>query len=262
MGQRLPRGVRAPVQARAQETLERLLDAGEAVIAERGLDACTVSEIVRRARSSVGVFYARFADREALLRCLHERFCEQATRGFESAFASERWERAPAAQIVRAAVTGLVAAEQARPALVRAFVQAAGRDPSYGRRARASIDGSVARLQELLAARREEIAHPDPRAAIELAVWLVIAHLDQRAVWGATPPGPRRLSGAARADALCDVVLRYLGIDDGRGRAGDAPGRRRAAPPSRRAAPSRRAPARRAPARARRSRRADEGDQR
>jgi AcrR family transcriptional regulator len=36
-----------------------------------------VADIVREARSSVGVFYSRFADKDALLHTLDERFADE-----------------------------------------------------------------------------------------------------------------------------------------------------------------------------------------
>jgi AcrR family transcriptional regulator len=70
--------VRPTHQVRSQETLERILEAAEEIVAEKGFDNATVSEIVRRAKSSVGAMYARFNDKDSLLVCLHQRFCEQA----------------------------------------------------------------------------------------------------------------------------------------------------------------------------------------
>jgi len=208
----LSRGVRPPRQTRGHESLERLLDAGAAAIAEQGFGALTVGDVVRRARSSVGVFYARFADKEALLRCLHERFCARGLAAFEQAFAPARWEDASAEAIVRALVAGLLAMDRAQPGLVRAFVLAAGSDASYAERAARLGDHMVRRLRELLLARRDELAHPDPAQAIGFAVWLVLAHLDQRAVYGDVATGPSRLSHAARVAAMSEVVLRVLGI--------------------------------------------------
>jgi len=224
----LSRGVRAPRQTRGRESLERLLDAGAAAIAERGFAALTVGDVVRRAGSSVGVFYARFADKEALLRCLHERFCAEALRAFDAAFAPERWEGASAAAIVRAAVAGLLAVERGRSGLVRAFVMAAGSDPGYAERAARIGDHVAARLRALLLARRVELSHPDPATAIDFAVWLTLAHLDQRAVYGGVSTGTSRLSHAARTAAMTDVVLAHLGIrSDAAPRAADAPQARR-----------------------------------
>ena len=64
------RWVRPPQQARSQETLHRILDAAEVLVAEKSFEDASVSEIVRRANSSVGAFYARFEDKDAVLRVL------------------------------------------------------------------------------------------------------------------------------------------------------------------------------------------------
>ena len=65
------RWIRPPQQARSQETLERLLDAAETLVAEKGFDDTPVAEVARRAGSSVGAFYTRFPDKDALLHALY-----------------------------------------------------------------------------------------------------------------------------------------------------------------------------------------------
>ncbi len=62
--------VTGPKQARSERTLQRLLDAAEVLIEEKGHAAVSIPEIARRARSSVGGFYARFRDKNELLRAL------------------------------------------------------------------------------------------------------------------------------------------------------------------------------------------------
>ena len=54
--------VRAPQQARSQETLDRILDAAERLVSEKGFEDTTVADVVARAGSSVGAFYTRFRD--------------------------------------------------------------------------------------------------------------------------------------------------------------------------------------------------------
>ena len=46
------------------------MDASRAVLAECGLEGLTVQEVVARARTSVGSFYARFSGKDELLRYL------------------------------------------------------------------------------------------------------------------------------------------------------------------------------------------------
>jgi AcrR family transcriptional regulator len=55
-------------------TRERLLDAGAAVAEEGGLGGLSVNRVVAEAGVAKGTFYVHFADREAFVDALHERF--------------------------------------------------------------------------------------------------------------------------------------------------------------------------------------------
>jgi len=58
------------LRARGKRTLRRLLDAGAAVFAERGLHAARVDDVVKAAKTSHGTFYLYFANKEDLFRAL------------------------------------------------------------------------------------------------------------------------------------------------------------------------------------------------
>ncbi|NNL66054.1 MAG: helix-turn-helix transcriptional regulator, partial [Myxococcales bacterium] len=88
------RWVREPRQSRSRETLDRILDAAEALVAEKGFEDATVAEIVRRGGSSVGAFYTRFRDKDGLLYALYERYMEQAILTADDALDPQRWEGA------------------------------------------------------------------------------------------------------------------------------------------------------------------------
>jgi AcrR family transcriptional regulator len=64
--------VREPQQARSRKTLSRIMEAADRLLVERGPEALTVAAIARRARASVGSFYARFDGKEELVRYLGE----------------------------------------------------------------------------------------------------------------------------------------------------------------------------------------------
>jgi AcrR family transcriptional regulator len=55
--------VREPVQKRARETRQRIVEAARAVIAEHGFDAATTTMIAERAHTSIGSVYAHFPDK-------------------------------------------------------------------------------------------------------------------------------------------------------------------------------------------------------
>jgi AcrR family transcriptional regulator len=75
------RGVprRSPVQGRARETVERILDAAAHVFGERGY-AATTNDVAERAGVSIGSLYQYFRDKDALLVALHDRHLDQIAR--------------------------------------------------------------------------------------------------------------------------------------------------------------------------------------
>ena len=83
--------IHPPRQARSQQTLDRLLDAAEELLVTGGFDEITVPEIVERAKSSVGAFYARFKDKDGLLHALHQRTCDDAYAAMEKGLDPADW---------------------------------------------------------------------------------------------------------------------------------------------------------------------------
>ena len=67
------RRVRKPVQARARERREALLDATARLLDEGGYDAVTTNAVAREAATGIGTVYEYFPSREALLVGLLER---------------------------------------------------------------------------------------------------------------------------------------------------------------------------------------------
>ena len=61
-----------PLQARSQQSLRRILDAAEFVMARQGYEKATISSICRRAGLTSGAFYARFSSKLDLLAPLVE----------------------------------------------------------------------------------------------------------------------------------------------------------------------------------------------
>ena len=58
------------LRARGRRTMQRLLDAGAVVFAEKGYHAARVDDVVKRAKTSHGTFYLYFASKEDLFRAL------------------------------------------------------------------------------------------------------------------------------------------------------------------------------------------------
>jgi AcrR family transcriptional regulator len=74
-----------PVTPKGRRTREALLDAGEVVADRRGLAGLGVAAVVERAGVAKGTFYLYFADREAFVDALHQRFYASVTKAVASA---------------------------------------------------------------------------------------------------------------------------------------------------------------------------------
>jgi AcrR family transcriptional regulator len=200
-------------QARSQETLERILDAAEEVISERGFDNATVSEIVRRGKSSVGSMYARFNDKDSLLVCLHERFCEQALATTEAALDASRWEGATIAEIFSAAIPFVVQVYHHRRGLIRAFIVRGSGDHQFAERAGRLSRAISEKLIALLIARRQEITHPDPTLAVDFGLRMTFDTLDQATLYWDIQRSTIKYSPQQLAEELSRAFLSYLGVE-------------------------------------------------
>ena len=183
-----------PKQSRSEHTQERLLRAAETLILEKGLADASVPEIARRARSSIGGFYARFPDKDALLRALEERFFAEMLGRVTRLADAGRWGDAPLAAIVRACADELVTVFRERRNLIAAFLHRATRDPELLADALRFRAATAERIAALLLPRRGELRHPDPRLAVDLGVQFAFALMLQLVVVGDVRAGGRVLS--------------------------------------------------------------------
>jgi AcrR family transcriptional regulator len=211
------RSVARPKQARSERTLQRLLDAAESLIEEKGLGAVSIPEIVHRAGSSVGGFYARFRDKNELLRALEERFLRELDERVEEMSSPGRWTDVPTRDVVEALVVELVRTVREREALIGMFFFRAGSDPDafeHGVRFRNRIS---TRVCDLLI-ERPEIRHPEPSVAIDLGVQMALGLIHQSVVFGELRAGQRRLSDKDVIQEITRSFLAYVGVDPGYGR--------------------------------------------
>ena len=114
--------VRPPRQARSRHTLDRMLAAAEQLLGERAWDRISVAEIVAAAGTSVGAFYARFDDKDALLDLLADRYRADMARFAEQlATAVRAAPQRDREQALRNFIKSLVKAHRARRTVLRAL---------------------------------------------------------------------------------------------------------------------------------------------
>jgi AcrR family transcriptional regulator len=161
--------VRPALQARSQETRDRLLDAAEALLREGGPEKATVPAIAKRAKVAVGSVYRRFADKDAVLRSIYERFFTRSIAANRAALSEDRWTGVGLEQVLRTLVAGMVHGYRFHAPLLAALLRYADAhpDPEFRRQAEDMRADVFAGISRLLLSRREEIEHADPERAVE-----------------------------------------------------------------------------------------------
>jgi AcrR family transcriptional regulator len=206
------RWIRPPRQARSQQTLDRILDAAETLVAAKGFEDTSVAEVARRAGSSVGAFYSRFRDKDRLLYALYERYLEQATATADDALDPRRWEGRGVPEILAVVARFLVKIYRERNGLLRAFVLRNHSDPEFRARQERLSHYVNIRLSELLLARRAQIGHEDPERAVAFGLVMTISTIESSVLFGELRSRDLSFSDDDLAAELTRAYLAYLGV--------------------------------------------------
>lgn len=111
-----------PQQRRSRESLERILDAAESLIRERGFDSMTIADVVQRSGSSVGSLYARFDNKIGLLQAVQLRYHARVQNAIFAAFSGDHPRDESLEEAVGRIVSVLCRHVLNEPELFRAFV--------------------------------------------------------------------------------------------------------------------------------------------
>lgn len=205
--------VRPPKQGRSKETLARILDAAEALLADRNFDELRIEDVVKKAKTSVGVFYSRFRDKNALLDTLYERNQQTAIKRFEKLDASY-WRDASVEEIVRDRVRAAVKSHREHRGIYRALVLRGYLKPDWRYRDPVERDKlAVGRFGTLIEAHRDEIAHEDARQAGAMAALLIMSVLRETILFGDSTASAVNLDDARLEAEIIRLVLAYLGVE-------------------------------------------------
>jgi AcrR family transcriptional regulator len=199
-----------PQQTRSQETLDRILDAAEGVLETKAFSEATLAEIVERAGVTVGAFYRRFPDKDALLHLLDERLFAELYARADAVLSADQWDASALHEIVRAFAGEAVALYRSRRGLLRSLFLRARTDPVIADSARQLNGHVLGRLQELLGRHVHEIRHPDPPRAIALGYMFMIGGLRETALFGEVWPAPNAADNVDLAAEVARVYLSYL----------------------------------------------------
>ncbi len=189
-----------------------MLDAAEALLADRSFEAVSVAAVAERAGVTIGAFYARFPDKDALLEALEERVTDAVLGVVSRATDPARWQGTTVAEALRAYLDDLVTVYHATRGAGRALVLRSHTDAGLRRRLeRLNAEGPPRVLDFLL--RHGGIRHPDPERGLEIGLLTIRSTLRELVLFDERWPGGSAFPAPILADELTRLFLRYLGID-------------------------------------------------
>jgi AcrR family transcriptional regulator len=209
------RPVRPPRQRRSEETLARFVGATRRLLGERPFDKITVNEIVQQAGSSVGAFYARFTDKDALLEYLRDVSASEAVAERQHQAPSRDWDAAPLEDVALELVRVLVKFHRTHAGTLRAVsARAIAEGRSRSGAGDAEISPHIA-IAQVIKRRRGELAHPNPDVALHLGLRMVESAVRERVLFpelstGSAPMSP--ITDAVFVEELARALIGFLGV--------------------------------------------------
>jgi AcrR family transcriptional regulator len=171
--------IRKPRQDRSRRTLEAVLDAVEALIAERGVDVLKLGDIAARAGYTTGAIYARFRDKEALLEQLYDRFVRRAMEAMDEGYAALTAAGVDLAAALTLWVRMLIAHQRQNWSLHNAFLTRIQTEERYRLRSRELTLHAAWVLRQVMEPHRDRIAHDDLDRAAGMAVLIMHAAIER-----------------------------------------------------------------------------------
>ena len=175
--------------ARGQRRREAVLAAAQAVFLERGFEATTLDDVIRRAGGSRATVYAQFGNKEALFAAIIEQLCTKLRALLQTAALSAGDPATVLHRFATAYMAVLMAPEGL--ALYRVVIGEAARFPELGRQVfRAGPQSAANALSEYLRSEHAagRLSVPDAELAARLFLEMVKGDLHTRALFGVEPP--------------------------------------------------------------------------
>jgi AcrR family transcriptional regulator len=202
--------VRPPKQKRSQQSLERVLAASTALLEEKGFDAFTIQDVSQRADVSVGAIYARFGNKESLLRAVHRHTMDSIRPEHENVAAADGHQDRPARDVVLAAVRTVAGIFRGNEKLLRAFMHLGAVDDEISRRGSESSIDLASQFHATVLAHRDEITHPDPERGVDVAYRMAYCTFARQVMYGPTFESDRPIGWDELADEVGEACAAYL----------------------------------------------------
>lgn len=205
--------IRPPKQRRSQQSLERVLEASMRLLAENGFDAFTIQDVSQRADVSVGAIYARFGNKETLLRAVHRHAMESIAAEHDAVAAVDGRPDESVRDVIAGAVRTVSTIFRTNEDLLRAFMHLGAVDDEIARRGSDSSTDLARQFAETVLHHRDQITHPDPEKAVDVAFRMTYCTFARQVMYGPTFESDREISWDDLVEEVGAACAAYLLAD-------------------------------------------------
>jgi len=178
--------VRPATQDRSRQSQQRVLDAGEQILAEHGYDGFSIAEVSERSGVSVGSIYQRFRNKDVLFTALQDQILKRLDREQEQLFLDIQTDGLSDDAVINAAIQGMADHFQRHEALLRVMILRGATDEETRARGSQSSLALARHFETFLIDHVRRFAHEDPRIATDVSFRMIYASLTRRIMSGPT----------------------------------------------------------------------------
>ena len=208
---------RPPVQERSRESLRRMLDAAEVVLAKHGLEGAILPRIAAKAGISAANVYRRFRDKDALMAAVFRRIRERSSAATAAQVDPEKVRPIGLVRFSRNIIGGMIQNYRGDAGLIRAAVQYSEQhwETAFVRTTRASEAQSFQTMVDTFMIWRDQIKHPDPPRAVRFGFVMIALVLRELILFNRTRifEDVLSLDDDILKTELPRMFLSYLGVE-------------------------------------------------
>jgi AcrR family transcriptional regulator len=207
MDRRKQGSLRPPRQDRSRVRLDRIIKVTEDLLKDRRFDQITITDIVKGAETSVGVFYSRFSNKQALLEFLEEKVYEEA----QEMLAKEMAKDVPTSprDAVQRVVDLALKLHRKYSGISREIVHNAWGDPAHLKRGVQWNEGVAAVIRPIFAGIANPKLHADVNHAADFAIMMVLGSIREM-IPGNFWPRSMRQTNKDLSENITQTVLLFL----------------------------------------------------
>jgi AcrR family transcriptional regulator len=201
---------RVPKQDRSRASFERVLEAAAELMAEKGYAGFALTDVVKRAKVSIGSIYGRVDSKDELIRAVHQRVMSRLELEQADMFLRVRRRALPLPELLRTLIHEMAGFLQRNAPVLNAFMGRAFDDEVVMSFGKLAYRHTLTEFKMLLIERGSEIAMPQVEHAAQVCFDIIYSCLSRYFGVGRLPGNEDRGDLQLLVADLSNVCLAYL----------------------------------------------------